>query len=210
MTAEPGTVRSHRRVTPAGRLATAVLAAGLVLAALVVGGAITSQVPDTDRREQSFIRSGGVGSPVDARTFDATVLGVRGGTKINGGGQAHDTSGIWVLARIRLVARAEPTRVGYAVLVDDRARVYRATGRITQLLATGGRILEPGIPVVGEIAFEVPLDAVTRLRLRLAGSQLDQRMDAMTECPLPVDSATLPRWKAQTTPLTLAAPEIAP
>jgi hypothetical protein len=206
----PGVVRGHRRVTRTGRAAALVLAAGLVVAALLAGGAITSQVPDTDQREQSFVRTGSVGKPIDARTFDATVLGVRGGPKLSGGGQTHDTSGIWILTRVRLEAHKAPAAVGYAALVDAQGRVYRATGRITQFLATGGRVLEPGIPIVGEIAFEVPLTAATDLSLQLAGPQLDRRMDVMTLCHLPVDAATLAQWKAQTAPLTLADPEIAP
>jgi hypothetical protein len=212
VTAAPdaGTIPSHRRVTRAGRVASTLLAAGLVVAALLVGGAINAHVPDADRREQPFIHTGRMNTPVDGRTFDATVLGVRGGTKLAGGGTAHDTSGIWVLTRVRLVARHDPASVGFAALVDNHNRVYWATGRITQYLAAGGRTLEPGIPVVGEIAFEVPVAAATHLRLRLADNSVDQRMDAMTECPLKVDGATLAQWQTQTDPLRLAAPEVAP
>jgi hypothetical protein len=205
-----GPVPSHRRTTRAGRLGAALLGTGLVIAALLAGRAITSHAPDADKREQPFVRTGRVNHPVDGRTFVATVLGVRGGPKLNGGGQPHDTSGIWVLTRVRLVARAAPTSVGFAALVDDRDRAYWATGRITQFLAGGGRTLEPGIPVVGEIAFEIPLSAATHLRLRLAGPQFDQRMDAVTECRLPIDSAMLAQWRAQSEPLQLEKPEVAP
>src|SRR5262249_4915804 len=128
----PGTVRGHRRVTWATRLGNALLATLLVLAALLVGGAIAAPVPNPHRREQPFVRTGALGRAIDGRTFDATVLGVRGGTRLSGGGQAHDTSGIWVLARVRLVAHREPVTVGYAALVDSQDRVFRATGRITQ------------------------------------------------------------------------------
>jgi hypothetical protein len=210
MTGEHAEIRGHRRVTRAGRIGSALTACALVLGALLLGGAIKARVPDTAREQEPFVRTGAVGTPVDARTFTVTVLGVRGGAILSADRQSHDTGGIWVLVSVRLAARHAPVSIGYAALRDARGRVYRATDRVEQFLVTGGRTLQPGIPLTGEVAFEVPVRVATHLSLRLAASATDLRMDAVTDSPLPVDAAELGAWQAQKQPLVLAAPQVAP
>jgi hypothetical protein len=169
----------------------------LILAALAVGGVITSGTPDTDRRQRPFVRTGAMGQAVNARSFDATVLGVRGAAKVSDAGQVHDTSGVWVLVRVRLVARNEPILVGYAAVRDADGRTYLASNRIELKLVMGGRDLQPGVPVEGEIAFEVSRGAAPSLSLRLARPPLDQRMDAIAEVPLGISGAMVNKWLAQ-------------
>jgi hypothetical protein len=165
----------------------------LVLAALAVGGVINSRAPDTDHRERPFVATGRVGSPVNVRTFEATVLGVRGTTKLARSGKWHTTGGIWVLVRLRLVARSEPTQVGYAAVRDAKDRTYLATTRIEQPLQS--RSLQPGIPVEGEIAFEVPPAAAPTLSVRLAEPLVDTRMEAMAEVPLDITRSKVDQWR---------------
>jgi hypothetical protein len=63
--------------------------------------------------------------------------------------------------------------------------------------------------VEGEIAFEVPRDVATSLRLRLAAPLLDQRMDGMAEITLPkVDAATVDKWATQQDPVIMERPEV--
>jgi hypothetical protein len=109
----------------------------------------------------------------------------------------HDTSGVWVLVRVRLVARNEPILVGYAAVRDADGRTYLASNRIELKLVMGGRDLQPGVPVEGEIAFEVPRGAAPSLSLRLARPPLDQRMDAIAEVPLGISGAMVNKWLAQ-------------
>lgn len=182
-------VARHRRPSASGRRAGAGV---LVLAALAVGGLINSRAPDTDHRERPFVNTGPMGRPVDARAFDATVLGVRGTMKLARAGQWHDTGGVWVLVRVRLVAHDEPVLVGYAAVRDSAGRTYLATTRITQPLF--GRPLQPGVPVAADIAFEVPPKVAPTLAVRLAAPPLDQRMDAMAEVPLKITPAMVDGW----------------
>lgn len=176
----------------------------LVLAALAVGGLISSRTPDVDHRERPFVTTGTIGRPVDARAFSVIVLGVRGATKVARSGVWHDTGGVWVLVRVRLVARDEPASVGYAAVHDSKDRTYLATNRITQPLQ--GRSLQPGIPVEGEFAFEVPSKVAPTLAIRLAGPSLDQRMDAMAEVPLRITKSMVDEWQRDTEITKLTEP----
>jgi hypothetical protein len=196
-------ITRHRR---SGQGLPAQLGVGaLVIAALAVGGLISSRTPDVDHRERPFVSSGTIGKRVDARAFDVTVLGVRGTMKLARSGVWHDTGGVWVLVRVRLVARDEPASVGYAAVRDSQDRTYLATNRITQPLQ--GRSLQPRVPVEGELAFEVPAKVAPTLSVRLAGPPLDQRMDAMAEVPLKITKSMVDQWLKETAITKLDDPE---
>jgi hypothetical protein len=211
MTPDELPIRSHRRDllpdTRQGRLMRRIVAAVLIIAALAIGSAITSHTPDTDDAQRAFVRTGVLGSAVDVRTFDVTVLGVRGAAQITQDDTAHDTSGVWIIVRLRLTARTNPTVVSYAVLRDAQGRTYRATGRIDQSLLDG-RPLEPGVPVTVELAFEVPTSVATGLSIQLAESEGDQRMDALARIRIPVTAAQVGQWRSDKTAATVAAPAL--
>lgn len=202
--ADRGAITRHRR---RGESLPARLGVGvLVLGALAVGGLVNSRAPDTDHRERPFVTTGVVGKAVDARAFDVTVLSVRGTMKLAQSGKWHDTGGVWVLVRVRLAARDEPATVGYAAVRDAADRTYLATVRITQPLVA--RPLQPGIPVEGEIAFEVPPKVGPTLAIRLAAPLLDQRMDAVAEIPLKIKSSMVDQWLKETDVTTLDDAEV--
>jgi hypothetical protein len=210
MTLDEAPVRNHRRAlladTPWGRRLKAAATAAAIIATLAVGSAITSHTPDDDAMQQPFIRTGAIGSTVDSRTFDVKLLGVRGAAQITQDDTVHDTSGVWILVRVRLTAFRNPTTVGYGVLRDEHGRTYRATARIDQFLLSA-RTLEPGIPVTGELAFEVPVSVATGLSIRLGANELDQRMDALAQIRLPVTAAQVRQWRAEKTAATVATAE---
>jgi hypothetical protein len=185
-------------------------AGALVVAALAVGAAITTHTPDTDARERPFIRAGSMGHPVDARTFDATVVSVRAAARVAGGAKSarvRDTAGVWVVVRVRLAARDKPTSVDHAVLRDARGRSFVATPRVVQPLV-GNAVLQPGLPVEGDVVFEVPRDAASaRLTIRLADA-LDPRLDAVAEVALPIDRAAVDRWLADPVPAAIADAQV--
>jgi hypothetical protein len=188
-------------------------AAALIVAALAVGTVIESGTPDTDTAERPFITRGTMGKPVDVHTFDATVLGVRGATKISRSQRptdkgARDTGGVWVLVRVRVVATQTTMSVGWAGVVDRRGRTFHATTRIDQPLVASHRQLQPGIPVVGEVAFEVPRDAADSLTLQIAEKPLDRRMSAMAEVPLRITKAAVDGWVADAGTAVLTEPEV--
>jgi hypothetical protein len=212
MTLDETPVRNHRRAlfanTPGGRRLRAAGTVALILATLAVGSTITSHTPDDDAMQQPFIRTGAIGSTVDARTLDVAVLGVRGAARITQDGNVHDTSGVWIIVKVRLTAHRDPTTLGYGALHDQQGRTYRASGRIEQFLLSA-RTLEPGLPITGELAFEVPVSVATSLSIRLGTSELDQRMDDLAQIRLPVTADQVRLWRTQKTPATVAAATVA-
>jgi hypothetical protein len=192
------------RQAPRGRLARLGSRLGvgvLVLAALAIGGPLATLRPTSDARERTFVQQGGFGELAPARTFEATVVSVRGAAKISQRGRVYDTAGVWMLVRVRLIATDEAITVNYAALRDERERSHHQSTRVTQPLTSSSRTLQPGVPVEGEIVFEVPRDSATRLWLRLAEPILDRRMDAMAEVSLlPVPQSTVDGWLADPAP----------
>jgi hypothetical protein len=181
----------------------------LMLAALGAGRAVIACAPDTDEREQPYPRTGAVGETIDVRTFDLTVLSVRGATTVTAFGHEYGTGGVWVVVRVRMTAKVEPTTAGYAVVRDGRGRVYRATDRFPQSLVGGGRKGQPGVALEADVAFEVPVAAATDLVLLVADNIIDQRMSAEAEVRLPIDQATVARWRAVTEPIPVARDTVA-
>lgn len=197
----------------AGKLRARFGAGVLIVAALSVGGLIRDGAPDVDTSERPFARAGAVGRPVDADTYDATVLDVRGATKIrrlaglsNRG--EHDTDGVWILVKVRLVAHDEAISVGWAGVKDGKGRVFSCTDRIDQPVICAGRTLQPGIRVTGEVAFEVPKDAATDLTLQINERPIDHRMTTMVEVPLPISRGMVDGWLANTATVDLDPPAV--
>jgi hypothetical protein len=187
----------------------------LLVAALAVGGVVANWRPingdRADKRERPYIVAGQIGDSVSARTFDAKLVSVRGARLLGIRSKGYETGGVWILVRVRVTATTEDTVIGYAALIDDRDREYLSSSRFTQLFADGARRFQPGIPVEGEIAFEVPRDVATSVRLRLATPLLDKRMEGMAEIALPkVDTATVDRWATQQDPVIMETPKVVP
>jgi len=185
----------------------------LLIAALAVGGVVSNWRPiegdRVDVRERPYIVAGQVGDSVSARSFEARLVSVRGARLLGIRSKGYETGGVWILVRVRLTATTESTAIGYAALIDDQGREFLQSNRFTQLLAAGGRTLQPGIPVEGEIAFEVPRDVATSLRLRVASPILDLRMDGMAEIALPkTDTATIDKWATAKEPVVMESPEV--
>ncbi|MGN9913214.1 hypothetical protein ACTMTJ_37305 [Phytohabitans sp. LJ34] len=214
--AEAEAIRSHRAPPgPVERVGTRARVGMLLVAALAVGGVVANWRPldgdRADRRERPYIEVGQVGDPVSARSFEAKLISVRGARLLGVRSKGYETGGVWILVRVRVTATTEDTVIGYAALIDDRDREFLASGRFTQLFADSARTLQPGIPVEGEIAFEVPRDVATSMRLRLASRPFDQRMDGMAEITLPkVDTATVDGWATQKDAVIMEKPEVVP
>ncbi|HZN74736.1 MAG TPA: DUF4352 domain-containing protein [Micromonosporaceae bacterium] len=185
----------------------------LLLGALAIGGVVTAVTPDTDVHARPFAHRGTVGEPVDGRTFEATVVGFRGAARfatdeIAAPDKEHDTDGIWLIVTLRVVAKDKTTTIGYGAVRDARGRTYLASTRIDQPLVGSGRDLQPGIPVEGDVVFEVPRDAVTSLDLLLADPSLDLRLDALVEVPLPIDATMVDQWLRIPSPGKVSDPKV--
>jgi hypothetical protein len=181
--------------------------AALVLLAVAVGGVANAYEPDPMVQQRPFIRTGHKGDRVDARTFDAVLLGVRGGAVIKSRGAPHDTSGVWIVAKVRLTGHGEPVQLGQVSIRDGDGRIFRASARIDNNPPL--RQLQPGLAVDCEIAFEVPKDVPLPVAARLTSALIDPRMEGMAELELDVTAQQLQQWAADQTPLTVMKPELA-
>lgn len=192
----------HRRLGPFQKVLAATGSAVLVIVALVVGQLLIDLGPDTDASHAPFLIAGKPGDNVDARTFDVELISARYASAVRSGGADHDSSGVWVILKIRLNARTESLRIGYAALVDKSGRTYLASDRVRQTLVPNARALQPGIPVEGEVAFEIPRDAIAGASVQFAKKSGDRRMDAMATIELPGG------FELDTTTATLAPSQV--
>lgn len=176
----------HRNLGPLQRFLKRAGSLILVIAALGVGDFLVRSTPDIDRRERPFLVEGAHGSATEARTFSATLLKTRTAAVVKASGAVHDTQGVWVVLRMRFEALDKPLSISYAALVDSRGRAFFASDRVNQPLVDGSRILQPGIGVEGDVAFEIPRDA-TSLTARFSDARTSRAMQAVPDIALSLD-----------------------
>src|SRR5262249_29561437 len=151
----------------------------MIVVTLLAGAGISWLGPDLAGAQNPFTKSGEPGQSVNVRTFTVTVRGARAAAGLQIGKTALSSQGAWVIVGVHLVASTEPTHVGYAALRDRAGRIYLPTDRIRQPLLDGTRTFQPGIPMEGEVAFEVPKDALSGLTALFAARADKTGMDAM-------------------------------
>lgn len=181
--------------------------ASLVVLAVGIGGAAHAYKPDPVEQQGPFIRTGHVGDRVDARTIDAQLLGVRGGSLVKSRGLDHDTSGVWIVVKVRLTSHGEPVQLGQVSIRDGEGRIFRSSGRIDNNPPL--RQLQPGLAVDCEITFEVPKNVPLPIAARLSTQLIDLRMDGVAQLELDVTEAQLQQWAADKTPLVVMRPVLA-
>lgn len=198
MSAPPAPIDTarHRRRNPWWRsLGRILLGAALILGALSVSALVPTEEPDLNVRFRPFpVReaAGGV-SRVDGLEY--RVVGVEPAAEIVPLNSDFflDTRAMWLLVWIRAMALTEPMTLGYAELVDGRGRTYSASSRFSQPMMYEN--LQPSIPVIGAIAFEVPRDALPDLRLRITKSSPAGRdMQPVAEVDLGLTAAQTVDW----------------
>ena len=195
----------HRNLGPLQRFLKRTGSILLIIAALGVGDFIVRSTPDVDKRERPFLVHGELGTAVDARLFSATLLQTRTAAVVKASNFVHDTQGVWVILRMRFVALHEPLSISYAAVVDARGRSFYATDRVNQPLVDGSRILQPGVGVEGDVAFEIPRDA-TRLTAQFSDARTNRAMQAVTGITLSIDDGLF----INRTPVTLSPVEVKP
>lgn len=204
-----GPASHRRRPGRLGRFASRVGAILLILATLAAGHEIIEGRPDEAAISGYFLRQGAVGDRVSALDFSATALAVRGGQAIvtDLGNEELHTNGVWVLVKVRLEAHEERQSVSFAAIYDRRGRTFDATNRYLQPL-TSYRF-QPGMPVEGELVFELPRDAVPGARLRLFnGSVASFKHQTLIEIDLGLTETSLDAWVDNREPMRVAVPEV--
>jgi hypothetical protein len=183
-----------------------------VLATLLVGQALLRTAPSADDDSATFLVGGRSFRPVVVGGLAVTVLGIRGASLVRRpDGQILDTGGVWVIVDVELTATQQTTAVRYLALADRDGNTYRVSQRWHQAITEGVPDLQPGLPVDGEVAFEVPRDAATQLSLR-AGEHwsvaVGLRSRAVTDIALPVERSEADRWVADRDPAVLVPPAV--
>jgi hypothetical protein len=183
-----------------------------VLVTLLLAQALLRTAPSPDDDVAPFLVAGRSFRPVVVGGLVVTVLGIRGAATVRRpDGAVLDTSGVWVILKVELMATERTTAVRYLALADRDGRTYRVSQRWRQAIAEGTPDLQPGLPVDGEVAFEVPRDAATHLTLR-AGEHFDVplglRSRAVTDIVIPVEPGQVDQWVTDRDPAVLAAPAV--
>jgi hypothetical protein len=195
----------HRSLGPLQRFLARTGTVLMIIAALGAGDFILRMTPDVSDQQRPFLSQGEPGETIDAREFTATLVKVRTAGVVKAGNFIHPTQGLWVILRVRFVALREPVQINYASVVDSQGRSFFASDRLRQPVVDGGRILQPGIAVEGDVAFEVPRDA-TGLTAQFSNAGLVQAMQAITDITLPLDDTV---WLSRE-PVTLEPMEVNP
>lgn len=176
----------HRNLGPLQRFLARTGSVLLVIAALGVGDFILRITPDVDKQQRPFLTEGEQGQAVDAREFAATLVNVRTAGAVKAANFIHPTQGVWLILRMRFVALKKPIQINYAAVVDDQGRSFYASDRLKQPVIDGSRVLQPGIILEGDVAFEVPRDA-TGLTVQFSNAGLTRAMQAVTDITLPLN-----------------------
>ncbi|MGC0272063.1 hypothetical protein ACO0LV_03580 [Pseudactinotalea sp. Z1739] len=143
-----------KRVLLTALLAIAVVAAGMGVNEWQEGRAATAQIPTTvEFGEDSRVH------PVTVHLHGARPVGALAGS----GGETLDTAGLWVVLDLSYATDERETFVSSMLLVDDQGRQFEVSGRTP----TGLWLAEPGLWQRGEIAFEVPTDALGEMTLEI-------------------------------------------
>lgn len=161
--------------------------------------------PTYEQSVASFVRHGTPDEPAGLDGIDVTVLGVEGAKTLGAGRLLRPTEGVWVLVTVRLDAGSTPAAIGWAAVVDADGHTYDASNRFSQPMLTIR--VQPGVPVEGQIAFEVPASTAATLHLRAARST-QLRLDAVVDIPLGITPADVEAWTVADTKLSLADREV--
>jgi len=183
-----------------------------VLATLLVGQALLRTAPNADDDSATFLVGGRSFRPVVVGGLAVTVLGIRGASLVRRpDGRILDTGGVWVIVDVELTATQQTTAVRYLALADRDGNTYRVSQRWHQAITEGVPDLQPGLPVDGEVAFEVPRDKATDLTLRAGehySASLGLRSRPVTDIAIPVERSEVDRWATDAEPAALAEPVV--
>jgi len=162
--------------------------AGLaVLGLLAAGSQLQRWLPsdDDDPGSEPYLRPGVVGEAVDIRTATVTVESVVGSRTVEEYGSEMVSPGVWVVVRYTVVADRENTPVTLAELEDGEGRLWTLSGRNSNSCISG----PPGVEAHCAAYFEVPVDALSSLRLHLARESRDTRYDVVADVDLGLSEA---------------------
>ena len=130
-----------------------VIAGSIALVGLTYGVAAT--VPTTAAMEAPFATRGVVGETLSGRVLEATVTELRFADELRADDWRGTTNGAWLVVDAIVAGVIERTTVSAVLMVDGIE--YAASDRIS-FDALTERVVDPLLPIIGSIAFEVPAD----------------------------------------------------
>ncbi|QBI51933.1 DUF4352 domain-containing protein [Streptomonospora litoralis] len=187
--------------SPFVRRAAAVFATLTLLSLIVMA---QSLVPDDTLATEPIAYSGEIGEPVDAERFTVRVERVRiAETAVDEDGLGSsgpiEAKGVWLVATAEITSATAPLLHIDAALVMGDGYVYSANRWLSNDMAGGtGTTLDPGIPVTGALAFEVPKKRLKDPTLQVSARQsIDGRLSARADVDLGLSGSELDRRLAQ-------------
>lgn len=165
---------------------------GVVLVAIVGLYRLTPTQADFQQPVQV---NGTAGKVVQTPRFEITVEGVRVGKKLKVPRTKPDreTSTSWVVVDAIVTARKDPMHLGTVTIRNAGGVQYRATNRnaISRVDLLGFEF-QPGIPVRGSFAVEMPADEVAGARLEVIESGSFIALEPQATIPLPAAEGEQP------------------
>lgn len=179
----------------------------LVVAALALGGVVTSRLPSADDvTDAPFVRPGVIGTPVELRTGTFTVTDVEASTRIADALGTSLTTGTWVVLHVDVTARREAT-----FLAKKDLRLVTADGRkfggYLSMQPTCGPA-QPGLPLSCMVAIEAQPDALAGSHLVLPATDhgfLGPDENEFADIDLGISADKAAELAANTTPIKLSA-----
>ena len=175
------------------RLATVATIVGL----LAAGAFIVGTAPDEDEVVEPFAIAGEFGEPVVSPNYEITITDVRLATTITADYALTPlearTSGTWVVVDAEVLPIANGFTFSYAEL-----RIGEYSYRVSDLVPSSSLtsyLYQPGVPVRGSFAFEVPASALELARNAGASVVFSERVAPILESepviPLDLGGATI-------------------
>lgn len=159
-----------------------VLNAGVCAALLVAAGLVTHTIPFTEDWSHPLEVRGKVGDMLVGRNLQVTIENPRLTDRLESSSWVGETDGVWVVMDV--TAQQVVADVGLLeARLDIDGTSYAASTRPDADVISDHSLLT-GIPTRGEVAFEIPADALTRAaRVEFALND-DTRGDSVIVVPL--------------------------
>lgn len=178
--------------------------AAFVVLALIVGKELGSALPDDSAAMRPFEVTGSVGQAVTLRTASVQVEDVQLAPTLLTSTAGYRTPGLWLVVTVAMTPAAENTSFAFtAVRSADGARTWEGRSRESVVCDSA----PPGVPVVCDLVFEVPPEALPGVDLLLA-TVTDQRHDTVAVIDLGIAQEEVDRAVATDDPIEARDPAV--
>lgn len=170
---------------------------GLAVAVLA-GGLVVNHVDRNGGSTRSFVSTGSVGERLPLWPGSVVVHGARAASELETDYQGRPpTNGVWVAVDLSVAGGDQPGPYADVRIVDAQGRTFDATDR-AGMQSLGPP--QPASPLRGEVAFEVPEDALGDLVVVVA-ARAEDSLGAEARVPVTVKDV-------DREPLVIAEPEL--